>query len=211
MIRFNLPREIIIATNNKFKIEEMRWFLEGIPNLNVHYLKELKEIPEVEEDGETLLENAIKKALEISKHTPLLVFTSDAGIKIPGLGSKWDYRKPQRILGKDASAMERIDKLLGMMNGLKGRERDAQYILAIVLAKNGDVQYTDEFIGYNGSIVETVKEGELESVRAMSRMWYLKDFGKVEEQLTDNERSKLRSSFQEKNRQKFQEKLKELF
>lgn len=204
--------DILIGTNNKFKIEEMQWLLKGLGGVKIHYLDEIRNVPEVEEDGKTLLDNANKKSIQISKLTDYLVFTSDAGIKIPGIKKGWDYRKPQRILGVKATAQEKINKLMGLMEGLIGEERGAQYILAISLAHKGVVLYGDEFVGSEGVITlpELVKTGDLDPVRAMSRMWFLKEFGRTEEMLTEKERSKIRVKYQTNHKSKFQEFIKSI-
>ena len=131
--------DVVIATNNKFKTEEMKWFLTNVPNLSIHTLDELHNIPDVEEDGDTLEENAIKKAIEMSRITNWLVFASDIGVDIPGLGSDWDYRRPRRILGEHASEEEKARKLIDMMKELKGYKRAAYYPLELALAKEGEL------------------------------------------------------------------------
>jgi XTP/dITP diphosphohydrolase len=184
--------DILIGTNNAFKIDEMEWFLRGIPDLTIHYLKELENVPDVEEDGETLEENAIKKAVVISKLTDWIVMTSDVGILIDALGEKWDYRRPRRILGEHATEKEKVEKLMELMKGLKGEERKAGYPLALAFAQDGKLLWSKEFISYEGYIVS---EPDLEGIgqhKGMGRMWYLPQFRTTEDKLTPEQRNQLR-------------------
>jgi XTP/dITP diphosphohydrolase len=184
--------DILVATNNAFKIDEMEWFLRGIPDISIHYLKELENVPDVEEDGETLEENAIKKAVVISKLTDWIVMTSDVGIRIDALGESWDYRRPRRILGEHATEVEKVQRMMELMKGLEGEDRKAGYPLALALARDGRLLWSKEFISYEGYIVS---EPDLEGIgqnRGMGRMWYLPKFDTTEDKLTPEQRDQLR-------------------
>ena len=73
-------KEIIIASGNKGKIEEAK---EILREFNIKSIKELGIDIEVEEDGETFEENAIKKAETIAKSLDgKLCIADDSGIEI---------------------------------------------------------------------------------------------------------------------------------
>jgi len=76
--------EIVAATNNEHKLIEIRAILEP-HNIHVYSLKDLNIHVEVDEDGKTYKENAIKKANEIAKYTSLPVMSDDSGIEIEAL------------------------------------------------------------------------------------------------------------------------------
>ena len=76
--------EIIAATNNKHKLIEIKAILEP-HNIKVYSLEEMNINVEVEEDGKTYKENALKKAIEIAKLTSLPVMSDDSGIEIEAL------------------------------------------------------------------------------------------------------------------------------
>lgn len=185
--------DILIGTNNKFKISEMLWYLDGIPNLNIHFLDELEQEIKVEEDGKTLEENAQKKALEISRLTDWVVFTSDAGVDIPGLGNKWDKRMPQRMVGEHKTDREKVETLIKLMEGLKGEKRTCQYLIALALAKQGKLLWSDSAVCDQGIILENPSlEGIGESMW-MSRVWFYPKLNKTYEQLSPEEKSQVRS------------------
>ena len=76
--------EILAATNNKHKLIEIKAILEP-HNIKVYSMEELNINVEVDEDGKTYKENALKKAVEIAKLTSLPVMSDDSGIEIEAL------------------------------------------------------------------------------------------------------------------------------
>jgi XTP/dITP diphosphohydrolase len=202
--------DILIATNNLFKIEEMNWFLPQDESVIVHLLKELKNTPDVEEDGETLEENAIKKALEISKVTDWLVFASDIGADIPGLGDLWDYRCPRRTLGEHATEEEKARKLIAMMKHLTGSDRNAYYPIALAFAQKGKLLWSVEFRSYTGVITDKPDFMNIGPNRGIGRMWYIPEFDKTEDQLTKEEHNILREKYQSKQRTQIHQLLRDL-
>ena len=80
--------EIILATNNKHKLKEVREILtpEGII---VYGLSDLGLVPEdVDENGSTYYENALIKAKAVQKLTILPIISDDSGIEITALNNE---------------------------------------------------------------------------------------------------------------------------
>ncbi len=202
--------DILIGTKNQFKFKEMLWHLEGLENITIHTMDELQMDINVEEDGKTLKENAEKKALEISQHTDWLVFTSDAGVDIPGLGEKWDMTRPKRIVGEHKSDKEKIDTLLEMMRALKGDQRASFYHIALALAKNGKLLWSQEIAGESGMIVEEDHTENIEANSWMAVVWNYPELGKTDYQLTPGERTKIRHKYQLILKQELQSALRSL-
>lgn len=197
--------DLLIGTKNQYKIEEMTSLLEGYFDINIHYLNEIPNKILVEEDQNSLRENAIKKAIEISKHTNFYVFTSDGGVDIPGLGNKWDILKNQRIVGENNSDKEKVNTLLSLMDGLKGDDRKCVYNLALAIAKNGEVLWSNEDITDNGYIVEKTEDTEIPPYKWMNQVWYYPQFNKNANQVTELERKEIRKMLKNSkdNLQKF--------
>ena len=62
--------ELVIATANPGKFEEIRTYLSPFDSLlRCLVLSDFKNIPEIREDGSTFLENAQKKATIVSTFT----------------------------------------------------------------------------------------------------------------------------------------------
>ena len=193
--------DILIATNNLFKVEEMNWFLPKDESIIVHLLKELKNVPKVIEDGESLEKNAQKKAVEISRVTDWLVFASDVGADFPGLGVDWDYRRPKRMLGEHATEEEKARKLIEMMAHLTGEQRNAYYPLALAFAQKGKLLWSVEFRSYTGVITDKPDFTNIGPNRGVGRLWYIPEFDKTEDKLTEEEHNILREKYQSKVRE----------
>ncbi len=61
--------DILIGTKNQYKATEMVSYLGKSPGFNIHFLEDLGLDVKIEEDQPTLLKNAEKKAIELSKLT----------------------------------------------------------------------------------------------------------------------------------------------
>jgi XTP/dITP diphosphohydrolase len=183
---------ILIGTKNRYKASEMVSLLGKFSNLNIHFLNDLNLNIKVEEDQKTLRKNAEKKATEISKLTDYCVLTSDGGIDIPGLGKKWDILRNQRTVGEDKTDLEKTDKLLDLMKGLKSEKRKATYFLALALAKNGELIWSTEQIYDKGYIAEKLPDRDISLGLWMGHLWYYPQFKKVFNKLNEKEKEEVR-------------------
>lgn len=125
--------KIILSTGNINKVEEIEDILKGLP-FSIYSKKEmgLGDL-EVEEDGETLEENAIKKALAISEKVNGIVIADDTGLFVDALdGAPGVYSA--RYAGEEASYEDNNKKLLEELKGVALAERDAKFktVIAIV-------------------------------------------------------------------------------
>jgi len=184
--------DILIGTRNQYKATEMVLFLGNFPNINIHYLDETGLEVKVEEDQSTLKANAEKKAIAISKKTDWYVLASDGGVDIPRLGSKWDILRNQRTVGENKTDLEKANKLLNLMKGLKGEERKASYTLALALALSGTIIWSTEEISDTGYIAETLPDQEISPYRWMGHLWYYPQHKKVFNKLTEKEKNEVR-------------------
>lgn len=125
--------KIILSTGNINKVEEIEDILRGFP-FSIYSKKEIGlEDLEVEEDGETLEENAIKKALAISEKVNGIVIADDTGLFVDALdGAPGVYSA--RYAGEEASYEDNNKKLLGELRGVALSERNAKFktIIAVV-------------------------------------------------------------------------------
>lgn len=184
--------EILIGTKNQYKATEMASFLANCPGIKVHFWEEFGLEIKIEEDQPTLKKNAEKKAVEISKLTDWYVLASDGGVDIPGLGGNWDILRNQRIAGEDKADLEKAEKLLGLMKGLKGEKRKASYRLALALAKKGNLVWSTEQIVDKGFISEELPDREIPPYRWMGHIWYYPQHKKVFNNLSEEEKNEVR-------------------
>jgi XTP/dITP diphosphohydrolase len=139
--------DLLLATRN---VNKTREFAEILGNkFQISDLSTLEDIPRVEETGRTFEENAILKALALSKSPPVsdgarvedrpaLVVADDSGLEVDALD-----RAPgifsARYAGEHATAKQNIDKLLGELSRRKVPldRRSARFRCVIALARAG--------------------------------------------------------------------------
>src|SRR5512140_3635531 len=73
--------KLLLATRNRDKVKEIALSLEGL-SLELVSLDQFPSIGEVEEDGETLEDNALKKAREVFKQSGLPSVADDTGLEV---------------------------------------------------------------------------------------------------------------------------------
>lgn len=127
------PREIIIATRNKKKLEEIREITADL-KLKISSLADYPGAPEVVEDRATFRENAAKKAVEIAAVTGTLTMGEDSGLCVDALGGKPGVYSA-RFAGKDKDDRKNNLKLLRLLASKKNpRDRKAHYVCAVAFA-----------------------------------------------------------------------------
>ncbi|MGQ9646270.1 MAG: RdgB/HAM1 family non-canonical purine NTP pyrophosphatase [Thermodesulfobacteriota bacterium] len=101
--------------------------------LRILSLNDLPDAPEMEEDGRTFTENALKKASFYSKHFRRLTLADDSGLEVEALQGQPGIRSA-RYAGERASAEENNRKLLQVMEGIPMSRRGARYrcVMALV-------------------------------------------------------------------------------
>jgi len=143
--------ELVVATKNKKKLEEIKELLKGL-DFKILSLADYSKAPRIIENGKTFRENAIKKAVKIAKFTKKLTMGEDSGLCVDALKGKPGVYS-SRFSGKDKSDRQNNLKLLNMLEGLPIPKRKAHYFCAVALAdKEGVVAVTqgrcDGFIGF---------------------------------------------------------------
>lgn len=124
--------ELLVATKNKKKLEEIREILQGI-NLKIISLADYPKTPRIIENGSTFKDNAIKKAVKIARFSKKLTLGEDSGLCVDALGGKPGVYS-SRFAGKDKSDLKNNLKLLKLLQGLPVKKRKAHYICAVALA-----------------------------------------------------------------------------
>lgn len=135
--------EIVLATRNKKKIEEIKRITEGM-SVSIFTLDDFPGCPEVEEDGTTFEENAIKKAVTVAKFTGKPSLADDSGLEVYALKGV-PGTLSARYAGEGADDRKNVEKLLKEMYSLK--ERKARFVCCIALALNSHSVHT--FFGYS--------------------------------------------------------------
>lgn len=125
--------ELVIATKNKNKIKEIKALLGGMP-VNILSLDDGNwQNLEIEEDGKTFKENAIKKAKTIAEITGKITLADDSGLMVDALSGQPGIYSA-RFAGEDPTDRENNLKLLRLMKDIPPERRGAQFVCVIAIA-----------------------------------------------------------------------------
>ncbi|HID96900.1 MAG TPA: XTP/dITP diphosphatase [Thermodesulfobacteriaceae bacterium] len=126
-----MQEKVILATRNPGKVKEMRSILADF-GLEVVSLDDIRDVPHVEEDGETFYENALKKARVIAKATGIMALADDSGLEVDYLdGAPGVYSA--RYSGEHATDKSNNSKLLSDLQGVPSGKRNARFRCVMVL------------------------------------------------------------------------------
>ena len=133
--------KVIVATKNQHKLTEFSRILGPLGYQLVSQGEVCPDI-EVEEDGDTFLENARKKAVEIFRRTGIPTIADDSGLCVDALGGAPGVRSARYAddegEGHNDAANNR--KLLRELKDVPAEQRTARFVSAIsFVLGEGDV------------------------------------------------------------------------
>ncbi len=124
--------EIVLATRNKKKIEEIRRITEDLP-IAIRSLADFLECPETVEDRDSFEGNATKKAVEVCQCTGKIALADDSGLAVDALdGAPGVFSA--RYAGEGADDVRNYEKLLAELKGVPPDKRTARFACCIALA-----------------------------------------------------------------------------
>jgi XTP/dITP diphosphohydrolase len=171
-------KKLVVATSNPGKLREIQGYLTGLP-------WELQLKPDdldIEETGDTFMDNACLKASQVAKTLGEWAIADDSGLAVDALkGAPGIYSA--RYGNTDA---ERIERLLGELGDIP--ERQAQFICAVALARpDGSIAIQTEGI-CQGEIASSVQgRGGF----GYDPIFYLPELGQTFAQMTPEEKQRL--------------------
>ena len=154
---------MIVSTNNGDKLKQLK---DLAPDLNLMGLREYGIEIDIEEDGKTFEENAIKKAVAIHDLTGESVVADDSGLEID-MYEGWPGVYTHRFI-PDSTAEQRNEAILEKMVNIDDELRGAKVVCVLAVCdKKGNIttykgevkckiskeQRGDNFFGFD-SIVE---------------------------------------------------------
>ena len=138
--------QLVFATNNEHKLEEIRSLMKRADLLS---LKDLGILEDIEETGDTLNQNALLKAGYVFERYGHDVFADDTGLEVKALdGAPGVFSA--RFAGEEKSAGKNIEKLLLLMKNKKNREAHFKTVIALIL--DGDIHFFEGIV--EGTILE---------------------------------------------------------
>ena len=144
---------IVLATQNRDKREELQEALSEF-TVKILSLNDFPFIGEIEEVGQTLLENSMIKAKTVHNLTQLPVIADDTGLEVEALnGAPGIYSA--RYAGEDVTYEDNVNKLLAEMENIPLENRKAQFRTVISFVDKDRELWTEGRI--KGIIGESAK------------------------------------------------------
>jgi XTP/dITP diphosphohydrolase len=138
--------EIVLATRNKKKIDEIKRIALDLP-IAILSLDDYPNCPEVVEDKDTFEGNAVKKAVEVCGCTGKPALADDSGLEVDALGGApgvYSARYASGTVG--GNDVKNYEKLLFELKNVSDKKRGAQFVCCMALAfPDGTVK---TFFGY---------------------------------------------------------------
>ena len=149
-------KELVVATRNKGKLREIKELLKDF-NLKITSLADYPDAPEIEEDGKTFGQNALKKAVTTAFYTRKLTLGEDSGIEVKALGNKPGIHSA-RFSGEGATDKKNNLKLLRSLKNVPLSRRQARYRCYAALVDLGGI--IDLVSGQCGGIITKHARGK---------------------------------------------------
>jgi XTP/dITP diphosphohydrolase len=127
---------LVLASANPKKAAEIRAVLEAAAPW-VELLPRPAEVPDVVEDGDTLLDNARLKARALLAATGEAAVADDTGLEVDALGGAPGVRTA-RFAGEGATDADNVARLLAELDGVAPADRTARFrAIALVAFPDG--------------------------------------------------------------------------
>ncbi len=127
---------LLIATNNKGKVEEIRALLGGLA-VDLITPNDISLKLDVPEDGETYAENAGKKATAFAHASGLISLADDSGLEVEALGGAPGLHSARYLDQIGATDADRRKHLLKNLEG-KRRPWSARFRATVAIAVPGE-------------------------------------------------------------------------
>jgi XTP/dITP diphosphohydrolase len=138
------PERLAIASRNAHKLRELGRICADWPvewaTVDNH---DPSEFPDVEETGETYLDNALLKATQVARALGIAAVADDSGIEVDALGGAPGPRSA-RYAGEQATDEQNLDALLRAVRGVPSGGRTARYrCIAAIAWPDGRTAHAD--------------------------------------------------------------------
>ncbi|MCX6778749.1 MAG: hypothetical protein NTU97_00770 [Candidatus Magasanikbacteria bacterium] len=159
--------QIIFSTHNQGKVKEMRSVLQGLP-IEILSAEEASIFEDVEEDGETLTANALKKAKFVAEKIGGWAMADDTGFFIDALnGAPGVFAS--RWLGENVVEEEKARQTIAKISGIREEDRGGYFETVVALVSpekeewvfSGRVKGSDEqknLLSHRGEAFRKLKE-----------------------------------------------------
>ncbi|MDD4835009.1 MAG: XTP/dITP diphosphatase [Lutispora sp.] len=179
--------EVIAATNNLHKLEEIREIL-GRLGYKVLSLDDIGIKTDIDENGSTFKENALIKAKEICKLTGRMSIADDSGLEVFALNGEPGVYSA-RYAGAEGDEKDEANnkKLIEKMKDIPEDKRQARFVSSIALIFPNGKQIVTE--GYINGIIGYEEKGD--SGFGYDPLFIIPELDKTMAQLSSLEKNKI--------------------
>lgn len=172
-------KRVLYATHNKGKLQEASVFASSL-DITLLSLDDVGLQLDVDETGDTYRDNALLKAVAYAnalQDSSLIVIADDSGIEIPALQNEPGVHS-RRWKGYVMTDQEIIDYTLHRLNGLYGKDRDAQFVaeLAVIVPQREPQFFRDTM---NCRVVENLPENTVINGFPYRSLMYIPEIDKM--------------------------------
>lgn len=156
--------KIILATNNEHKLSEIRSIFDN--NIEVLSMKDVGIDADIEENGETLLENSRIKAVYVTMQLkkmnfpyPYTVIADDTGLIVEALNGEPGVHSARYAGGEGHDSEANMQLLLKNLNGCKNRKAYFSTIVTLIEERASFLSHMMFFEGRVNGTILTEKHG----------------------------------------------------
>ncbi len=175
--------DIVVATNNKGKLAEIKKILIGH---NVLSQNDVGAFVDVDETGTTYEENALLKAQAVREYTDKIIIADDSGLEVDVLGGEPGLYSA-RYAGEGTTPDQGMDKLLAKLAGYSFEEKTARFISCITLLMPDGTVHT--FRGECEGFITAEKRGD--HGFGFDPLFWVEDYGKTFAEISDEEKNRI--------------------
>ena len=156
--------KIILATNNEHKLSEIRSIFDN--NIEVLSMKDVGIDADIEENGETLLENSRIKAVYVTMQLkkmnfpyPYTVIADDTGLIVEALNGEPGVHSARYAGGEGHDSEANMQLLLKNLNGCENRKAYFSTIVTLIEERESFLSHMRFFEGRVNGTILTEKHG----------------------------------------------------
>jgi len=178
--------KILIGTTNENKFNQFSHIFDKFTQaVELFSLLDFDISDDVEEDGETLMENAKKKAMFFAQRSGLITLSDDTGLFVDALGGAPGINAKRWHAGTDK---ERCLKLIEKLRDIPEKERTCRYIGAIAVYDPSSAKFFEHQSTVEGYITNDFRG---EAIFGYDQIFHSIYFDKNYAQLSEDEKMQL--------------------
>ena len=175
--------DIVVATNNKGKLAEIKKILAGH---NVLSQNDVGAFVDVDETGTTYEENSLLKAQSVREYTDKIIIADDSGLEVDVLGGEPGLYSA-RYAGEGTTPDQGMDKLLDKLAHYSFEQKTARFISCITLLMPDGTVHT--FRGECEGFITAQKRGD--HGFGFDPLFWVESYGKTFAEISDEEKNRI--------------------